>query len=102
MDQFRSSRDLEFTGNYPVFHDAGGCMSARGCLVGFDVTPFGSHTDFLADEILIGLTTANQPRLAEGDEDFRSAGARVVVGGHDHAVSPGGEDGDQVATVKLG
>src|SRR5208283_4305301 len=102
MDQVRSSWGLEVTGKHPVMLDYGGSMSARRRLVEFDVTPSGSNTDFLADEILEGLTTANQPRLAEGDENFRSAGAGVVVGGHDHAVSPGGEDGDQVATVKLG
>ena len=36
------------------------------------------------------------------DEDLGGAGAGVVVGGHDHAVGPGREGGQQVAAVEPG
>lgn len=52
---------------------------------------------FELPDILEGLAFADEVGLASVDEDFGGEGAAVVVAGHDGAVGPGAEHGEELA-----
>ena len=52
-----------------------------------------------AEEVVVGFAGADGFESVGVDEDFRGAGAGVVLAGHYEAVGAGGKDGQQIAAL---
>jgi len=58
-----------------------------------------SESDFMGHEIFIGLAATHECVRRAVDEDFRRAGARIVVAAHRHPVGAGTERRHEIAAL---